>query len=115
MRLLFAFLVCALVGVDVADDATKKDLAKFQGNWTLISIKRDGKKTPHEDYESAFSVRWLIQDQIKGEANLNHDPKKGKVVAPILLWGPYFWADGITPRKTPEILVEIEADALVQE
>ena len=39
-------------------------------------------------YESAFSVRWLIQDQIKGEATLNYDPKKGKVVAPILLWGP---------------------------
>jgi hypothetical protein len=50
-------------------------------------------------YESAFSVRWLIQEQIKGEAELNADPKKGRVVAPLLLWGPYFWADGITPRK----------------
>jgi len=51
-------------------------------------------------YESAFSVRWLIQEQIRGEAELNHDPKKGKAVAPLLLWGPYFWADGITPRKS---------------
>jgi hypothetical protein len=51
-------------------------------------------------YESAFSVRWLIQDQIKGDANLNHDAKNGKVVAPLLLWGPYFWADGVTPRKS---------------
>lgn len=51
-------------------------------------------------YESAFSVRWLIQEQIKGEAELNYDPKKGKVVAPLLLWGPYLWADGITPRKS---------------
>lgn len=50
-------------------------------------------------YESAFSVRWLIQEQIRGEGNLNHDPKIGKVVAPLLLWGPYLWADGITPRK----------------
>ena len=51
-------------------------------------------------YESAFSVRWLIQEQIKGDAELNFDPKNGKVVAPMLLWGPYFWADGITPRKS---------------
>jgi hypothetical protein len=51
-------------------------------------------------YESAFSVRWLIQGQIKGDSNLNYDPKKGEVVAPVLLWGPYFWADGITPRKS---------------
>jgi hypothetical protein len=50
-------------------------------------------------YESAFSVRWLIQAQIKGDRKLNYDPKKGKVVAPILLWGPYLWADGITPRQ----------------
>jgi hypothetical protein len=57
-------------------------------------------------YESAFSVRWLIQDQIKGDANLNHDPKKGKVAAPILFWGPYLWADGITPRKADGLVWE---------
>lgn len=50
-------------------------------------------------YESAFSVRWLIQEQIKGDAKLNFDPKKGNVVAPVLLWGPYLWADGVMPRK----------------
>lgn len=57
-------------------------------------------------YESAFSVRWLIQDQFKGDATLNHDPKKGKVVAPILLWGPYLWADGIKPRKADGLVWE---------
>ncbi len=51
-------------------------------------------------YESAFAVRWLIQDQIKGEASLNYDPTKGNVKAPVLLWGPYLWADGKTPRKS---------------
>jgi hypothetical protein len=51
-------------------------------------------------YESAFSVRWLIQEQIKGDTALNYDPKKGKVVAPLLLWGPYLWADGIMPRRS---------------
>ncbi len=28
-------------------------------------------------YEGAFVVRWLIQDQIKGDASLNHDAERG--------------------------------------
>ncbi|HEY2574179.1 MAG TPA: hypothetical protein VGH65_08920 [Verrucomicrobiaceae bacterium] len=50
-------------------------------------------------YEDAFGVRWLIQEQINGEAKLNYDPARGEVKAPLLLWGPYLWADGETPRK----------------
>jgi hypothetical protein len=50
-------------------------------------------------YESAFVARWLIQRQIKGDKALNYDAKRGEVHAPLLLWGPYLWADGITPRK----------------
>lgn len=50
-------------------------------------------------YESGFVVRWLVQDQIKGEPELNLDQEKGPVKAPVLLWGPYLWADGVTPRK----------------
>ncbi len=50
-------------------------------------------------YESAFSVRWLIQDQMSGKSELNCDSAKGEVKAPVLLWGPYLWADGTTPRK----------------
>ena len=49
-------------------------------------------------YESAFAVRSLIQQQIKGEAALNADPQRGEVRAPVLLWGPYIWA-GPTPGK----------------
>ena len=40
-------------------------------------------------YEGAFAVRGLIQEQIKA----------GSEPEPVLLWGPYFWADGTTPRK----------------
>jgi hypothetical protein len=50
-------------------------------------------------YESAFPARWLIGRQIKGDEALNHDAARGSVRAPILLWGPYLWADGTTPRK----------------
>ncbi|MBI5383372.1 MAG: hypothetical protein HZA90_01655 [Verrucomicrobia bacterium] len=51
-------------------------------------------------YESAFSVRWLIQEQIKGAAKLNYDAAKGAVKSPLLLWGPYLWTDGVAPRKS---------------
>ena len=51
-------------------------------------------------YEGAFVVRWLIQSQMKGDASLNFDPSQGEVKSPLLLWGPYFWSDGMTPRKS---------------
>jgi hypothetical protein len=51
-------------------------------------------------YESGFSVKWLIEQQIKGDASLNYDPKKGAVKAPWLSWGPYLWANGTTKRSS---------------
>lgn len=51
-------------------------------------------------YETAFAVRGVIQDQIKGHTMLNYDPARGPVNAPVLVWGPYFWANGLTPRKS---------------
>ncbi len=53
-------------------------------------------------YESAFVVRWLIQDQIKGNADLSYADGK----APLLLWGPYFWGDGTTPRQSDKLVWE---------
>src|SRR5207237_4142362 len=50
-------------------------------------------------YESAFSVRWMIENQINGTGNLNFDSNRGAVVAPWLAWGPYLWADGTNPRS----------------
>ncbi len=59
-------------------------------------------------YEGAFTVRWLIQAQIKGDADLNYDPERGEVTAPLLLWGPYLWGDGVTPRKHDGVVWERE-------
>jgi hypothetical protein len=59
-------------------------------------------------YESGFSVRWLIDEQLKGDADLNFDPKRGAVKAPWLSWGPYLWANGGT--KNPGGLAYDEAD-----
>jgi hypothetical protein len=47
-------------------------------------------------YESGFSVKWLIERQLKGDASLNFDPDKGSVKAPWLSWGPYMWSNPMT-------------------
>ncbi len=55
-------------------------------------------------YESAFAVRGLIADQIEGKTNLNFDPARGKIRAPLLLWGPYLWANGTKGRKIDDLV-----------
>ncbi len=50
-------------------------------------------------YQSGFSVKWLIQEQLEGSSELNFDPFRGPVLAPWLAWGPYPWADGLLPRS----------------
>jgi hypothetical protein len=51
-------------------------------------------------YESGFVVRWLIEDQMKHDRALNYDASQGVVKAPVLVWGPYLWADGTKPRQS---------------
>lgn len=53
---------------------------------------------PHA-FESGYSVKWLIEDQVNGKSTLNFDPGKGTVSSSLLLWGPYLWADGLTRRS----------------
>ncbi|MDA1277626.1 MAG: hypothetical protein O2960_26805 [Verrucomicrobia bacterium] len=55
-------------------------------------------------YESAFSVRGLILEQAGGNDDLNFIPEHGDVRAPVLLWGPYLWGDGMTPRKSDGLI-----------
>lgn len=50
-------------------------------------------------FENGFAVKWLIEQQINGDPNLNYDPALGPVVAPYLAWGPYLWIDGLNPRS----------------
>jgi hypothetical protein len=49
-------------------------------------------------YESGFSAKWLIEQQIQGDPALNFDPARGPVKSPWLSWGPDLWANGNTPR-----------------
>jgi hypothetical protein len=69
--------------------------SRIYGGWA------DGRLNPEPyAYEGAFVVRWLIQSQMRANGGLNYDPDRGEVESPLLLWGPYFWADGTTPRKS---------------
>jgi len=49
-------------------------------------------------YEGAFSVRHLIQRQMSG------DPALAETKSPLLLWGPYLWADGARGRKIDNLV-----------
>ena len=42
-------------------------------------------------YETAFSVKWLIEERIKNPGADRWTPWVG--------WGPYLWANGLTPRS----------------
>jgi len=53
---------------------------------------------PHA-YETGFAVKWLIADQIAGNAGIELRSPKGAVRAPWLAWGPDIWADGMKARK----------------
>ncbi|MCX7016976.1 MAG: alpha/beta hydrolase-fold protein [Candidatus Sumerlaeota bacterium] len=50
-------------------------------------------------YETGFSAKWLIADQIAGKPELNYDPAKGPACCPWLAWGPYLWTDGVKGRQ----------------
>lgn len=55
-------------------------------------------------YEYGFSSKWLIQAQINQMRTGKIDPVAGdlnylKGIAPWLVWGPYLWADGSSPRS----------------
>jgi uncharacterized protein (TIGR03067 family) len=95
MRPFALIALTVLLAADATDDAAKKDLAKFQGNWQLISAERDGKKTPDED---AKKITLTIQGDkfvlrkdalIISEGTMTLDPtKKPKEINETITTGP---------------------------
>jgi hypothetical protein len=55
-------------------------------------------------YESGFAVKWAIESQINEMRGLPGIERAGtlnytKKLAPLIVWGPYLWANGTTPRS----------------
>jgi hypothetical protein len=71
--------------------------SRIYGGYNVAGIRRVNPE-PFA-YETAFSVRWVILDQIARR-------KKGRVDGPVLVWGPYLWADGVRPRKSDKLVWE---------
>ncbi len=55
-----------------------------------------GLRAPH-DYYNGWACKWLIEDQINGDTNITYAGLSAK--SPMIAWGPYLWADGLTPRS----------------
>ena len=65
--------------------------------------------------ETGFAVRWLIARQVSGDPQLNADPGAGPIEAPVLLWGPYLWANGAMPRASDGLTwdpADVESDGV---
>jgi hypothetical protein len=72
--------------------------SRTYGGWAKArGGKGPGNSEPYS-YETGFAVKWLIEQQLKGDAALNYDSAKGEVKAPWLSWGPYLWANGTARR-----------------
>ncbi len=55
-------------------------------------------------HEEGFSFKWLIQAQITQMRGGPTDPLAGSLdyragIAPVLIWGPYLWANGMMARS----------------
>lgn len=68
--------------------------SRTYGGWT----ETGGSPEPWA-YETGFSVKWVVADQIAGKPEVNYDPAKGPVRAPWIAWGTYLWTDGVKGRK----------------
>jgi dipeptidyl aminopeptidase/acylaminoacyl peptidase len=75
--------------------------SRTYGGWAKAPPGRRGGPGNSEpySYETGFAVKWLLERQLKGDPELNYEPKNGAVKAPWLSWGPYLWANGQIKRQ----------------
>ena len=64
-----------------------------------FSVAEVPKSSEPITYEDGLAVKWMMESQIEGDPGLNYDPRRGRVNAPWLSWGPYLWTDGVNPRS----------------
>ena len=92
---LIASLVSVLAAAASSDDAVSKDLQMFHGNWSLISVERDGKKTPPEELATtklAIQANKFVlrrNSAIVSEGTFTLDPaRKPKEIEETITAGP---------------------------
>ncbi|MFZ1633261.1 MAG: hypothetical protein WAT43_05250 [Chitinophagales bacterium] len=68
------------------------------GRHTTEFMPPEGKDKHREPkaYINGWACKWLIEKQINGDKDLAY--KGENAVAPLVLWGPYFWTQGDKPR-----------------
>jgi uncharacterized protein (TIGR03067 family) len=91
-KLLVVLTVGLLLGADAKDDG-KKELEKFQGEWTVESGERDGQKFPEEVAKS-------LKRTVKGDKTIVS--REGQVVAEGTIT--------LDPTKKPKT-IDIKLDA----
>lgn len=69
------------------------------GRHTTVFMPAEAKDKHSEPkpYINGWVCKWLIEKQINGDKELNYIGENA--VAPLILWGPYFWTQGDKPRK----------------
>ncbi len=76
----------------------------YGGYATPDTVAKKDLNTEPFAYEEGFAVRWVIESQINEMRGLPANPKAGSLnyankTAPLVVWGPYLWADGATARS----------------
>jgi uncharacterized protein (TIGR03067 family) len=81
-RIAFLFTACLLIGADKPSDEVKKELAKLEGEWTMVSGERDGQMIPEELLKTGKRIgkgdesSVYFGDQIFMKSKITVDPSK---------------------------------------
>jgi hypothetical protein len=73
--------------------------SRTYGGWAIKPGGGEAGNSEPFSYESGFAVKWLIEQQLRGDPALNFDPLKGSAKARWLSWAAYLWTNGSTPRS----------------
>jgi uncharacterized protein (TIGR03067 family) len=96
MRILIAALAAiSPVAADKPADDVKKEMARLEGEWPMVSVERDGQQIP-QDFRKQFKrvakddqTSVTVGGQTFMKANFSVDPtKKPKTIDYVLLEGP---------------------------
>ena len=113
MRIITPVVVAmVLVGIAVAEQDTKKEMAKLEGDWSMVSGEASGQTLPEEAVKSGKRVckdgetTIIISEKVYFKAKVTIDPsKKPKAI-------DYEMTDGPTKGKTHLGIYELDGDTV---